>query len=84
MKIYRCVCLELQGIHVIPPHITKHKIELDTMILPAHQRLYCMNFNYVMVIKQNIDKFLVARFIELMEQATWLSLIVVVLKKMAN
>jgi len=54
------------------------------MILPAHQRLYCMNFNYVMVIKQNIDKFLVARFIELMEQATWLSLIVVVLKKMAN
>jgi hypothetical protein len=43
-----------------------------------------MNLNYVMVIKQNIDKFLVAKFIELMEQATWLPLIVVVLKKMAN
>jgi hypothetical protein len=66
------------------PHIVEHKIELDTMIPPSHQRCYFMNFNYVMVIKQNINNFLATRFVELMEQATWLSPIVVVTKKIAN
>jgi hypothetical protein len=40
-----------------------------------------MNPNYAIVVKQNIDKLLAISFIEPMEWATWLSLIVVVPKK---
>ncbi len=40
-----------------------------------------MNPNYVAVVKQNLDKLLVARFIAPVEEATWLSSIMVVLKK---
>jgi hypothetical protein len=40
-----------------------------------------MNLNYVVVVKQDLDKLLVAGFIVLMEEATWLSSIVVVPKK---
>jgi hypothetical protein len=39
-----------------------------------------MNPNYVVVIKQDLDKLLATGFIKLVEQVTWLSLIVVVLK----
>jgi hypothetical protein len=65
----------------IPPHIIEHKIELDTTIPPSHQMHYCMNPNYVMIVKQNLDKLLATGFIEPMEQTTWLSPIVVLLKK---
>jgi hypothetical protein len=65
----------------IPPHITKHKIELDTTIPPSHQMHYRMNPNYAMIVKQNLDKLLATGFIKLMEQTTWLSLIVVLSKK---
>jgi hypothetical protein len=40
-----------------------------------------LNLNYVAVVKQYIDKLLVAWFIQLVEEATWLSPIVVVFKK---
>jgi hypothetical protein len=40
-----------------------------------------MNLNYVVVMKQDLDKLLVVGFIVLVEEATWLSSIVVVLKK---
>jgi hypothetical protein len=40
-----------------------------------------MNTNYAMVVKQDLDKMLAVKFIELVEQATWLSLIMVNLKK---
>jgi hypothetical protein len=40
-----------------------------------------MNPNYVAVVKQDLDKLLVANFIEPIEQTTWLSPIVVVPKK---
>jgi len=40
-----------------------------------------MNPNYVVIIKQDLDELLAASFIKLMEQATWLSPIVVVPKK---
>jgi hypothetical protein len=40
-----------------------------------------MNLNYTIIIKQDFDKLLVAEFIELMEQAIWLSRIMVVLKQ---
>jgi hypothetical protein len=40
-----------------------------------------MNPNYVAIIKQDLDELLLASFIKLMEQATWLSPIMVVPKK---
>jgi hypothetical protein len=43
-----------------------------------------MNPNYVVVIKQDLDKLLSASFIALMEEARWLLPIVIVLKKMAS
>jgi hypothetical protein len=43
-----------------------------------------MNPNYVAIMKQEIDKLLVIKFIQLIEEAIWLSSIVIVLKKMTN
>ncbi len=40
-----------------------------------------MNPNYVVVIKQDIDKLLVVGFIQPIKEATWLSPIVIVPKK---
>jgi hypothetical protein len=40
-----------------------------------------MNPNYVMIVKQNIDKLLAIGFIEPMKQATWLSPNMVIPKK---
>jgi hypothetical protein len=40
-----------------------------------------MNQNYTTTVKQNLDKLLVASFITVVEEATWLSPIVVVPKK---
>jgi hypothetical protein len=37
-----------------------------------------------MVVKEDLDKLLVVRFIVPMEEATWLSPVVVVLKKMGS
>ncbi len=66
----------------IPPHISQHWIELDTMIPPSHQNRYRMNPNYTVVVKQDLDKLLTTSFIAPMEEATWLSPIMVVPKKM--
>jgi hypothetical protein len=65
----------------IPPNITQHQIALDTLIPPIHQARYQLNPNYATIVKQDIDKLLVASFIKHVEEATWLSPIVVVLKK---
>jgi hypothetical protein len=40
-----------------------------------------LNPNYVAIVKQDINKFLVVGFIKPIEEATWLSLVVVVFKK---
>jgi hypothetical protein len=40
-----------------------------------------LNPNYVVIIKQDINKLLVASFIKSVEEATWLSLIMVIPKK---
>jgi hypothetical protein len=61
--------------------LVEHIIELDTSIPPTHQVRYKLNLNYVMAIKQDIDKLLVVGFIQLVKEVTWLSPIVVVLKK---
>lgn len=65
----------------IPPHISQHWIELDTMILPSHQNRYWMNPNYTVVVKQDLNKLLTTCFIVSMEEATWLSPIMVVPQK---
>jgi hypothetical protein len=65
----------------IPPKLVQHKIELDISIPPAHQTRYRLNPIYATMVKQNIDKLLEIKFIQLIEEATWLSPIVVVLKK---
>ncbi len=61
--------------------MAQHKIELDTIIPLAHQARYILNLNYVTVVKQDIDKLSTTRFIQSVEEATWLSPIVVVPKK---
>jgi hypothetical protein len=68
----------------IPPELAQHKIELDTTISPTHQARYKLNPNYVTTVKQDIDKLLAVGFIQSIKEATWLSPIVVVPKKMAN
>jgi len=66
----------------IPPKIVLHRIELDTIVPPIHQTRCQLNFNYVIIVKQDIDKLLDVGFIKLVEEATsWLSPIVVVPKK---
>ncbi len=61
----------------IPPEITQHRIELETLVPLAHQIRYWLNIYYAIIVKQDI----VASFIKLVEEATWLSPIIVVPKK---
>jgi hypothetical protein len=42
----------------IPPHLMHHQIKLDTNIPTSHQARYQMNWNYVAVVKQDLDKLL--------------------------
>ncbi len=65
----------------IPLELTQHKIELDITIPLTHQVKYRLNPNYVTIVKQNIDMLLTTKFIQYMEDATWLSPIVVVPQK---
>ncbi len=74
MDIYK----DLKG---IPWELTQHKIELDITIPLAHQAKYRLNPNYATTVKQDIDKLLIVGFIEYVEEATWLSPIVLVPKK---
>jgi len=54
---------------------------LDITIPLAHQARYTLNPNYATTVKQYIDKLLTTGFIEFVEEATWLSPIVVIPKK---
>jgi hypothetical protein len=64
------------------PKIAQHRIELEIIIPPSHQaKKYQMNFKYVVVLKYDLDKLLAVRCITQVEEATWLSSIVVVPKK---
>jgi hypothetical protein len=76
--VFAWTCKDLKG---IPPKLAQHIIELDSIISPSHQAKYRLNPNYVTIIKQDIDKLLVVRFIQFVEEATWLSPIVVIPKK---
>jgi hypothetical protein len=55
----------------IPPKLAQHKIELDITILLTHQAKYKLNPNYIIAIKQDIDKLLTTGFIQSIEEATW-------------
>jgi hypothetical protein len=60
----------LQDFKGIPLHIVQHWIELDIIIPPSHQNQYKMNPNYVVMVKHDLDKLLIERFIVLMEETT--------------
>jgi hypothetical protein len=47
----------------IPLKLAQHKIKLDIIEPLAHQTRYKFNLNYVVVVKQNIDKLLTIIFI---------------------
>ena len=72
---------DLRGIQ---EHIATHRIELDTAISPSHQAWYCMNPNYAKAIKEDLERLLKADFIEPVDQATWLSPIVIVPKNIGK
>jgi hypothetical protein len=61
--------------------LAEHIIELDTSIPPTYQARYRLNPNYVAIVKHDIDKLLTIIFIQLVEEATWLSPIMAMLKK---
>jgi hypothetical protein len=65
----------------IPPELALHRIELDITTPLTHQARYKLNPNYATTIKQNINKLLTIGFTEFVEEVTWLSPIVVILKK---
>ncbi len=64
----------------IPLELAQQKFELDTSIPLAHQARYRLNLNYVTTIKHDVDKLLTTWFIQPLEEATWLSLIIVIPK----
>jgi hypothetical protein len=68
----------------IPLGLAQEKIELDTIIPLTHHAKYRLNPNYIVIIKYDIDKLLEASFIQLVHEATWVSLIVVIPKKNGN
>jgi hypothetical protein len=76
--VFTCFYKDLKDMFL---ELVQHKIELDTSIPPTHQARYKLNLNYVTDLKHDIDKLLTTRFIQPVEEATWLSPIVVVLKK---
>ncbi len=65
----------------IPPQLTQHKVDLDTIIPSTHRPKQRLNPNYVIAIKQNIDKLLTDGFNQFVMEATWLSPIIIILKK---
>ncbi len=54
---------------------------MDITIPPTHQARYRLNPNYATIVKQDINKLLAYGFIKSIDEATWLSPIVVVPKK---
>jgi hypothetical protein len=65
----------------IPPSLAEYRIKLEKDVPAAHQARYRMNPNYASIVKQDIDRLLEAGFIVPVEEASWLSPIVIVPKK---
>ncbi len=64
----------------IPLKLAQCIIELNTIIPSTYQARYKLNPNYATIIKQDIDKLLIAGVIQFIEEATWLSPIVIIPK----
>ncbi len=79
-RVQRCLCVDVQGSKRCSTSFNTSLNEFDTNIPTSHQAWYQMNLNYVVVVKQDLDKLLIVGFVILMEEATWLSPIVVVPK----
>jgi hypothetical protein len=60
--------------------LTNYKHHVDLMEL-RHQARYIMNVNYVIVVKQDIDKLLTTRFVQPVKEATLLSPTMIIFKK---
>ena len=60
------------------PAFCQDQIILHKDAKPVHQRCYRLNPNYVVKVKEEIDKLLRVGFIQLVKKATWLRPIVVV------
>jgi hypothetical protein len=76
--VFRCTYKDLKG---IPMELAQHIIELKLLYHRHIKARYKLNPNYVITIKQDIDKLLTTRFIQSIEEVTWLSPIIVVPKK---
>jgi hypothetical protein len=66
--VFAWMCKDLKG---IPPKLAQHIIELDITIPLTHQATYRLNLNYIIIVKQDIDKLLAIGFIQHVEEATW-------------
>jgi hypothetical protein len=65
----------------IPPKIVQHKIKLNTTVPHVHEARYKLNLNYVVIVKQDINKLLTVGFIKRVEEVSWLFPIMVIPKK---
>jgi hypothetical protein len=61
--------------------LAEHKIEQEKGVPATLQARYQMNPNYASIVKQDIDRLLEANFIAPVEEASWVSPIVIVPKK---
>ena len=78
MDVFAWDYLDLKG---MDPAVYKHKINLQEDAVPVIQQRYRMNPNYAKQVKEELDKLLNVGFIVPIDQAEWLSPIVVVPKK---
>ncbi len=70
LKEFKDVAWTYKDLKGIPPELAQHIIELDTTISPTHQARYRLNPNYVIAVKQDIDKLLAVGFIEHVKETT--------------
>lgn len=74
INIFALFYEDLQG---IPEDIPTYRIKLNPTISPSHQARSCINPNYAKVVKNDLEQHLSTSFIAPVDQATWLSPIVV-------
>jgi hypothetical protein len=55
--------MDLHDLKYMPPKLAQRHIKLDISIPPTHLAKYKMNPNYNVVMKHDIDKLLVTKFI---------------------
>ncbi|KAL3680089.1 hypothetical protein R1sor_023045 [Riccia sorocarpa] len=82
LKEYRDVfAFQMSDLKGILPEIGTHRIDLQPGSVPVRQRQYRLNEKYSLLVKENIDSLLDARFIYPVLSSDWVSPIVVIPKK---